>query len=175
MSPASRRRWVLAGAGVLAAAAGAGWNLWRTAPLEASPAAVEGLWSLRFDRPEGGELVMAELRGQPLLINFWATWCPPCVKEMPVLDRFAAAQAQRLRVVGLAIDRLEPVREFLARQPVGFDIGLAAVAGTELGRSLGNEVGALPFTVLLNAPGRLVQRKLGETNYAELEDWLKLL
>ena len=83
--------------------------------------------------------------------------------------------AQRLHVVGLAIDRLEPVKEFLARQPVRFDIGLAAVAGSELGRSLGNEVGALPFTVLLNAPGRLVQRKLGETNQAELEGWLKLL
>ncbi len=175
MTRASRRSWVMAGAGVLAAAAGAGWNAWRTTPRDASQADVEGLWSLRFDRPEGGELVMAELRGQPLLINFWATWCPPCIKEMPELDRFASDHPQRLRVVGLAIDRLEPVKEFLDRQPVRFDIGLAAVAGSELGRALGNEAGALPFTVLLNASGKLVQHKLGETSYRELEGWLKLL
>ena len=173
MTEAVGRRWVLAAAGVLAAAAGAGWNLWRTAPREVAAGAADAVWPLRFERPEGGELVMAELRGRPLLINFWATWCPPCIKEMPELDRFAAAHGQRVNVVGLAIDRLIPVQEFLARQPVRFAIGLAAVAGSDLGRQLGNEVGALPFTVLLDAQGKLVQRKLGETHFDELEGWLK--
>jgi thiol-disulfide isomerase/thioredoxin len=173
MTATARRRWALAGVGVLAAAAGAGWNLWRTVPREVAPGAVDAVWPLRFDRPEGGELVMAELRGRPLLINFWATWCPPCIKEMPELDRFAGAHSQRLSVVGLAIDRLVPVQEFLARQPVRFAIGLAGLEGSDLGRQLGNNVGALPFTVLLDAQGQLVQRKLGETRYDELEDWLK--
>ena len=175
MSPTARRRWLLAGAGVVAAAAGAGWNAWRTTPREVAAGATDAVWPLRFDRPEGGELVMADLRGKPLLINFWATWCPPCVKEMPELDRFASAHSATLRVVGLAIDRLEPVKQFLARQPVRFDVGMAAVAGSELGHMLGNVSGSLPFTVLLNAQGALIHRKLGETHYDELTGWLKSL
>ncbi len=176
--PGSRRAW-LVGAGVLAAAAGAAWY----ARHDRAPAAADDdggaeavdLWSQRFARPEGGELVLAELRGRPLLINFWATWCPPCVKELPEIDRFWRSHGQRLTVVGLAIDSAEPVRAFLQRAPVGFAIGLAGFAGTELSRSLGNRAGALPFTVLLDAQGQPVQRKLGETSYAELENWAKRL
>ena len=118
---------------------------------------------------------MAELRGQPLLINFWATWCPPCIKELPEFDRFASSHAGQLRVVGLAIDSLAPVQEFLKKQPVGFAIGLAGFAGTDLARSLGNSTGALPFTVLLDAKGAVAQRKLGETQLSELEAWARQL
>lgn len=169
------RRWLLVVAGAAAAAAGAGYSLRRLPPDEAAPSAGEALWTLRFERPQGGELAMSAHRGQPLLINFWATWCPPCVKELPELDRFAASHRGRVRVVGLAIDRQAPVQEFLARHPVRFDIGLAAQAGTELGRSLGNHAGVLPFTVLLDADGKVVQRKVGASHYDELEGWLKLL
>ncbi len=172
---AASRRWLLAGVGAAAAVAGAGYSWWRLSPHEAQSGAVEALWALRFERPEGGELVMAELRGRPLLINFWATWCPPCIKELPDLDRFAQAYSQRLRVVGLAIDSRSAVQEFLARQPVRFDIGLSTVAGSEVGRSLGNQAGVLPFTALLDARGEVVQRKVGPSHYAELEGWLKLL
>jgi len=84
-------------------------------------------------------------------------------------------QAGRLRVVGLAIDAPTPVQEFLKRQPVGFAIGLAGLDGTDLARSLGNQGGVLPFTVLLDAKGRIVERRIGETRYAELEAWAKKL
>jgi thiol-disulfide isomerase/thioredoxin len=175
-SPApDRRRWLLGGAGLLAATAGAGWSWWRTAPGDAQPGAADAMWALRFERPGGGELVMAELRGRPLLVNFWATWCPPCVREMPALDRLAQAHAAKLRVVGLAIDGRAPVEAFLKRQPVRFDIGLAAAAGTDLSRTLGNHAGGLPFTVLLDAKGAVVQRKIGETRYEELVRWLESL
>ena len=110
-----------------------------------------------------------------MLINFWATWCPPCIKELPEFDRFSRSHDKQLRVVGLAIDSLAPVQEFLKKQPVGFDIGLAGFSGTDLARSLGNSAGALPFTVLLDAKGVVVQRKLGETQYAELESWARQL
>jgi thiol-disulfide isomerase/thioredoxin len=161
--------------GTLAAAAGVGWS-WRRAEAEAVNAAgVETLWGQRFPRPQGGELVMAEQRGQALLINFWATWCAPCVKEMPELDRFARAQGARVKVIGLAIDKLVPVQDFLAKYPMSFAIGLAGMDGSDLARSLGNPGGLLPFTVLLDAKGKVVQRKLGETNVAELEVWVKHL
>ncbi len=173
------RRLLLAGVGALAAAAGAFWYGRQSAapgaPSARGDAEAIDLWSLRFPRPQGGELVMAERRGKPLLINFWATWCPPCIKELPEFDRFSRSHDKQLRVVGLAIDSLAPVQEFLKKQPVGFDIGLAGFSGTDLARSLGNSAGALPFTVLLDAKGVVVQRKLGETQYAELESWARQL
>ena len=172
------RRQLLLGAivGVGAAAAGLGGFLWRQGGQRLEPDASGGLWAMRFPRPEGGELEMAGLRGRPLVLNFWATWCPPCVKEMPELDRFHRAWAGAgWRVVGLAVDAPTPVREFLARAPVGYAIGLAGFEGTELARRLGNERGALPFTVVFDATGRIVQRKLGETHYDELVAWAKAL
>jgi thiol-disulfide isomerase/thioredoxin len=127
-------------------------------------------WTMVFPRPEGGELALADLRGQPLLLNFWATWCPPCVREMPALERFwQAHRASGWHVVGLAVDGPTPVREFLARSPVSYPIGLAGLDGTRLSRSLGNETGALPFTALFSAAGRLVERHLGEASASDLE------
>jgi len=176
-SPITRRA-LLAGVGVLAAAGGALWYARQAPPAPA--AADEGsepvdLWSQRFPRPEGGDLVMADLRGKPLLVNFWATWCPPCVKELPEIDRFARGHATQLNVVGLAIDSLAPVQAFLKKLPLGFAIGLAGMSGTDLSRSLGNQAGALPFTVLFDAQGKIIQRKLGETYYDELVGWSKQL
>jgi thiol-disulfide isomerase/thioredoxin len=170
----SRRTWLFGSAAAAAALGGAGWSWWRQQPAEGLADA--GLWTLRFERPSGGELVMAELRGQPIVINFWATWCAPCVREMPQLDRFYRDFAGRgWRVVGLALDRREPVQTFLRSTPVSFDIGLAGALGTDLVRRLGNEAGGLPFSVMLAPNGRIVQRKLGETSYDELAGWAKAL
>jgi hypothetical protein len=73
------------------------------------------------------------------------------------------------------VDKEQPVREFLTRQPVGFPNGLAALDGTELSRTLGNHAGGLPFTALLDAGGAVVQRKAGETTYDELAAWARQL
>ena len=167
----NRRRAAGIGVAVAAAGAGLGWSLWRSPP--PAPAA---LWAQRFTRPDGGELALADFRGRPLVVNFWATWCPPCVKEMPELDRFQREYGPRgWQVVGLAIDGPTPVREFLQRVPVGFPIGLAGFGGTELGRELGNSGGALPFTVVLGRDGAIANRKLGETSHAELARWADAL
>lgn len=166
-----RRTWVLAGAGAAAAAAGVAWRLRPGAGPEMAP---QGFWELRFERPEGGELALASLRGKPLLVNFWATWCAPCIKEMPDLDRFQQTYgSQGWQVVGLAIDGPTPVREFLKKLPVRFAIGLAGLDGTELARQLGNEQGGLPFTVVFDREGRITGRKLGQTRWPELEAWAK--
>ncbi|HRY87985.1 MAG TPA: TlpA disulfide reductase family protein [Rubrivivax sp.] len=173
--PARTRRVLLVGIGAAAAAAGIGGNWWQTQRREAAHAQARELWALRFARPEGGELALADFRGRPLLINFWATWCPPCVRELPAFDRFASAQRGRVQVVGLAIDREQPVRDFLARQPVSFPIGLAGSEGAELSRRLGNTGGGLPFTVLLDSDGIVQQTKMGETHLADLEAWTRKL
>ena len=174
MSPVTRRV-LLAGVGVLAAAGGALWYGRRSSARADAGAEGIDLWSRRFPRPEGGELVMAGLRGKPLLINFWAPWCPPCIKELPEIDRFARAHAAQVQVVGLAIDSLGPVQAFLQKLPLSFAIGMAGMPGSDLARSLGNSAGALPFTVLLDARGRVLQRKLGETSHDELVRWARAL
>ena len=116
--------------------------------------------------------MLADLRGKPLLINFWATWCAPCVREMPEIDRFHREFGPRgWQVLGLAIDSPTPVREFLGRVKVGFAIGLAGLDGTDLVRKLGNTQGGLPFTVMVDAQGKLMQRKMGETDFKQLAGW----
>jgi thiol-disulfide isomerase/thioredoxin len=174
--PSQGRRALLYGAVAAAATAGGlGWAWWRDKLSAELSETAGGVWDLRFPQPGGGELVMQALRGRPLVLNFWATWCPPCVKEMPDLDRFQRQfAAQGWQVVGLAIDAPTAVREFLARTPVGYPIGLAGLDGTGLSRRLGNEGGALPFTVVFNAAGRVVQRKLGESSLEEMQAWVKL-
>ncbi len=162
-----RHVWLAAGAGAAAAVAGAGVAWWRVAGSPNEPP-----WSLSFETPDGQALALATLRGQPLLLNFWATWCPPCVREMPALDRFARAFGPRgWSVVGLAADEARPVREFLARAPVSYAIGLAGFAGIELSRQLGNNAGGLPFTVLFGHRGKVLQRHSGETHYDQLTSW----
>lgn len=163
-----RTVWV-AGAAVAAGAAGLGVALWRRPDKLDLPA---DFWTLRFEQPGGGDLILAERRGKPVLLNFWATWCAPCVTEMPMLDAFhRTRRGQGWQVVGLAIDSPTAVREFLRERPVGFAIGLAGMTGVDLTRRLGNPNGGLPFTVVIDAAGRSVQRKLGALAARDLEAW----
>ncbi len=160
-----KRRDALLAAGVAGAAvaAGVGWSLRRSSPADPGPGMI---WTLDLERPDGGRQALADWRGQPLVINFWATWCEPCLREMPALDRFAKEFGSRgWRVVGVAIDQAAPVKAFLARTPVSFPIVLGGPGGLPLTRALGNEVGGLPFTAVLSAAGQIIERKTGESTY----------
>jgi thiol-disulfide isomerase/thioredoxin len=186
----------MAGTALAALAAGAWWQQRRAAapaggegaagaPAAGQPqtgaaadsttaSAEQSLWQLRFDKPDGGELAMSSLRGQPLLVNFWGTWCPPCVAVMPELDRFAREMAPAgWRVLGLAVDNPKAVREYLTTRPVGYTIALAGFEGASLSRQLGNDKGGLPFTVAFNAAGAAVHLKAGQTTLAELQGWAR--
>jgi thiol-disulfide isomerase/thioredoxin len=168
------RRRVLYGAVAGAAAlAGAGLAWWKARPVDDSQGDVAALlWPLSFDTPAGPPLVMSELRGKALLVNFWATWCPPCVEELPLLDHFYRENAPRnWQVVGLAIDQPSAVRSFLQRTPVSFPVGLAGLGGTELCRALGNADGGLPFTLAVGAAGNVLQRRIGRVSPADLANW----
>ena len=174
-----RRKVALLGAGVGLVSVGLGWTMrWIAerppAPEQARTGPAVDIWPLRFERPQGGELVFAELRGRALVLNFWATWCPPSVEEMPMLDRFHRAQGKGgWQVAGLAIDSAEPVREFLARHPVEFPIALAGAHGVAIARSLGNLHGGLPFSVIYDAAGEVITYKLGALTIEELNGWVE--
>lgn len=166
------RRAMLAGAGAAALTAGWGLHRWRQ---QGDPSAAddpEAFWAQELPTPTGASLALRALRGRPLVVNFWATWCPPCVKEMPELDRFAKEFAGRgWQVLGVAIDQAEPVRAFLGTTPVSFPVVLAGTEGLAWVRRLGNEAGGLPFSVQWSAEGRIVHRKLGATDFDELARW----
>jgi thiol-disulfide isomerase/thioredoxin len=171
--PAASRRAVLyGGVAIAAAAAGAGAAWWRFQPRDKGAAAPDALWGANFETPEGAPLAMQSFRGKSLLLNFWATWCPPCVEELPLIDSFFRANsAKSWQVVGLAIDQPSAVRKFLARTPVSFPVALAGLEGTELGKILGNEAGGLPFSIVVSAAGSVLHRRMGRLSAAELVAW----
>ena len=167
----TRRAWIAGCAGAVAALAGVGAAWWSSSAQTSAP----DIWGLRFPKPGGGEIALSERRGAPLLINFWATWCPPCVEEMPLLARFQKAhRADGWRILGLAVDKEKPVQEFVTSKGIDFAIALAGNEGLALSRSLGNSAGGLPFSIALGRDGTVLARKLGALNEAMLADWARL-
>lgn len=171
----NRRMALFAGVAAAAGLGGAGLAWWKLQPHAMDGGAEQALWGQVFDTPDGGSLAMQAFAGKPLLVNFWATWCPPCVEELPLLNRFYQEQSARgWQVLGLAIDQPSSVRRFLAKLPLEFPIGLAGLGGTELGRSLGNLTGGLPFTVVLGGNGRVLHRKMGQVTPEDLAMWAQM-
>jgi thiol-disulfide isomerase/thioredoxin len=104
-----------------------------------------------------------------MLVNFWATWCPPCVEEMPELNGFDAEfRARGLQIVGIGIDSASNIREFSDKTPMSYPLLVAGASGLELVRRLGNTSGALPFTVIVDRAGQVTWRTLGRFRTAEL-------
>lgn len=110
--------------------------------------------------------------GTPLLVNVWASWCGPCIEEMPELERFAAARDRHgIQVVGLALDQPDAVRAFLARIAVSYPIVLDTPGPADASVWLGNVRGLLPYSVLVGADGRIRKQKLGPFAHGEIEGW----
>lgn len=171
-----RRRMLTAGVAGAAAAGGAGIAWWKFQPHAVEVGAEQALWSMEFDNPLGGVVSLASMAGKPLLLNFWATWCPPCVHELPMLNTFYRENSSKgWQTLGLAIDQPSAVSKFLARMPLDFPVGLAGLGGTDLGRSLGNLTGGLPFTVVFGADGKVLHRKMGQVSEQDLQAWGKML
>ena len=169
---ANRRKAMYAGVAALASIVGAGVAWQRQAGGIKVPEELKALWSAEFDTPAGASLPMKTFQGRPLVVNFWATWCAPCVEEMPLIDDFFRQnESKGWQVIGLAIDQPSRVRQFLAQFPVAYPIGLAGLMGTDLAKQLGNALGGLPFTVVLDGQGNLIQRKLGKLTADEIKNW----
>lgn len=170
----ARRHWITAGVATAAGLAGAfvAWQKYQ--PQGVMDVAVQNFWGQSFEKPEGGTLAMEAFRGKPLLVNFWATWCPPCIEELPLIDAFYKAnQSKSFQVVGLAVDQPSQVRRFLTQKPLQFPTGLAGMVGSELGVSLGNAQSSLPYSVLFDAKGRLLAQKAGKLDQKDLDSWLQ--
>lgn len=133
----------------------------------------EPIPALRLPGLEGNPVTLpAMYAGRPLLINVWATWCGPCIREMPELERFSGEQGPNgIQVVGIALDDPSAVRAFLTRTPVRYPILLDSPGPADAGVRLGNPKGVLPYSVLVSADGRLLKQRIGPFAEGEITDW----
>jgi len=174
-----KRNLLYMGAAAAAGLAGVGAAWFKHEPQKLTTSqtntAQDALWAMSFDTPDGQPQPMNSFRGKPLLLNFWATWCPPCVEELPLLDAFYQEQkAKGWQVLGLAVDQPSAVRKWLQAKPLSFPVGMAGLGGTELSKSLGNLAGSLPFTSVFGGSGALLHRKTGKVSSEDLAQWIKL-
>lgn len=125
-------------------------------------------------RDSQGKLVaLSDLRGRKVLINFWATWCAPCVHEMPLLDALASDLADELVVLGVAEDDPEAVQQFLRNHPVGYPILHSSSPFVGLSAQFGNTRNVLPYSVLVDAGGTVVRSKAGMFEEPELRSFVR--
>lgn len=141
------------------------------APVDPDPSK---LFAAKLPDLQGIEQPFSQWKGRPLVVNFWATWCPPCVKEMPDLNRLAQ-QYLKTQFVGVAIDTADNVQDFVKKVPVSYPIVIAGHSGIELVRALGNSAGGLPFTVLLKPDGQLHGQIMGAVEPADLAERIEQL
>ncbi|WEF31209.1 TlpA family protein disulfide reductase [Pseudoduganella chitinolytica] len=138
--------------------------------------AVEALFSQWMPDDKGTQQSLAQWQGKPLLVNFWAPWCAPCVQEMPELSQLqSGGKYKDLQVVGIGIDTPANIAEFNKKFKIAYPLLVGGSTGTELSRILGNAQGGLPFTVLIGADGAVKKAYLGRLNFEKLEKDLAAL
>ena len=168
-----RRQWlVIAGVGVAAGLAGAGVHFWRMT--EDAPAAP--LHTLRLPDLAGRVQDFSQWHGKVLIVNFWATWCAPCREEIPILVTLQEKyRARGLQLVGIAIDQRDKVEAFAREFKINYALLLGGLETINVSRQIGNRLGALPYTAVLDRSGRIVSRELGKVKEKELERLVLLL
>ena len=115
-------------------------------------------------------VALERFRGKPLIVNFWARWCGPCRAEIPELVRVRNANKGKLEVLGIGIeDKAEPAKEFAKAYDMDYPAFVAKAQGIPLMQSLGNTKLGLPFTVVIDRNGKVVQKKMGLMKKADLD------
>lgn len=127
------------------------------------------LFSTSLTNLQGMQQNLRQYQGKIIVLNFWATWCPPCRKEIP---DFIALQeqykAQGLQFIGIAVEDKEPVAEYIATTKINYPILLGGDNGITLAQQLGNSVGAVPYTLIVNRQGQIVYQHPGELSKEQL-------
>ncbi len=141
-----------------------------TGPGVALPAA--DIYGLELPDADGHPVALAQWKGRRVVLNFWATWCAPCVAEMPDLDQ-AQAEAGDAVIVGVGTEDLAHVREFRDRLGLHLPLLAGGYDALVLARTLGDAQGVLPYTVLLSPDGHLLRTQVGALRTGQLHEWLQ--
>ncbi|WP_277187004.1 TlpA disulfide reductase family protein [Caballeronia sp. BR00000012568055] len=135
--------------------------------------AVDQLWKTTPPGAAGTSEPLSAFKGKPVVVNFWASWCGPCVKEMPVLSAMQRDyQKKGITFIGLGVDSEKNINDFLQKVKVDYPVYVTGFGGADLARAFGNNAGGLPFTVVIDAKGVVRLTKLGEVNEPELKKTL---
>lgn len=117
----------------------------------------------------------SEWDGKIVVVNFWATWCPPCVEEIPIfIDLQKKYGKQGLQFVGIAMDDAESVKNFVDAVGINYPILLEQKRG-RVSQSFGNHLGALPFTAVINRQGMIIDRQMGGISREEITQMIQPL
>lgn len=164
-----RTYWPMLAVAVAFCAAGAWFGARQFQPGPAAPSAVDAFYSRTMPNASGTATPMQQWKGRPLVLNFWATWCAPCVEEMPELTALQnELQSKKIQILGIGIDNPTAIGAFAAKYKIGYPLYVAGMEGSELSRQLGNQAGGLPFTVLVDASGKIKKTYLGRLKMEEL-------
>ncbi len=171
----NRRQWIIITLiSLLALLAGVFSSHWISKTGLASDPAIKAFFTNPWQTPDGKSIKSEEWQGKVLVVNFWASWCPPCVEEMPTLDLLQKEFLQQnVLFVGIGIDSPSNIREFLNMTPVSYPIVIGGLEGSNLSKQMGNTSGALPYTVIINSKGQAVYSKLGKISEDELRKAIK--
>lgn len=135
----------------------------------AAPSAVDQFFTRTLPDVGGKPVAMKQWQGRPLVLNFWATWCAPCVEEMPELTELQKElQPRNIQILGIGIDSPASISAFAEKYKIAYPLYVAGMEGSDLSRQLGNQAGGLPFTVLVDASGKVRTTYLGRLKMEEL-------
>ena len=125
---------------------------------------------------EGKTRHVKDWDGKVLLVNFWATWCPPCKKEIPAFMELQEQYAdQGFQIIGIAIDDEDAVRDFSDTMGINYPIMAAELEAMEVSRLYGNRINALPFSAFVGRDGIIRFTKPGELSKEDTEKVIKTL
>jgi thiol-disulfide isomerase/thioredoxin len=169
-----RQLLIICGISLLALLGGALTSQWISKTDLASEPSVKAFFANSWQTPDGKSINTSEWQGKVLVVNFWASWCPPCIEEMPTLDLLSQEYLQQNTLfVGIGIDSPSNIREFLKSTPVSYPILIGGLEGSNLSKQMGNTQGALPYTVIINSKGKATYTKLGKISENELRKVIK--